>query len=700
MSAPGIASSKSDTAPRAKPQRVLACVLCQQRKIKCDRKFPCSHCTKHQLQCVPATQNRPRRRRFPERELLDRLRKYEGLLRQNKVDFEPLHGDLGARYGKSVDDSGGSDDEHRSEGVGMPSPSVTVKSETSYEPKNFWHLVSPELDDSHAGLRETIRQTWDQACDSDDHILFGSPDRSSVDLSTLHPEPVHIFRLWQIYLDNVNALLRVTHAPSFQARIIEAVSSVENMSPALEALMFSIYSMAILSLSEDACYETFKQPRALLLTKYQFGCQQALSNSQFLRTNDIDCLTALFLYLHASRPSAHIRSISSLLGVAIRIGQRIGLQHESANTRCTVLEAEMRRRLWWSLVLFDARMSGLTEHKATNLTPTWDCAVPLNVSDSDLRAEMKEPPRAEMKVSEALFSVVTAELADFTRHTAFYLDMTNPILKPIAKELPGGGKVDWLEKSVEDKYFRYCDLENPTHFMALWMSRASLSKFRLMETSHSFYEGPVEEKHRITLSSALRWLQCDAKLAASPLIQRFRWFLQIYYPFPAYIRITQFLKLNPLDPKGEYIWNAMSDHFEARFEQLEPGYNPVFVPFTEVIVRTWEVVAAALRNSGQPVVPPRIVAKVQEKLSEVTPALSPQSSDTGPKAEAMNMNPYDFSAPFPMDIVSQSLTYDQGTYSPTDNGLYTNIIVPDMRSINIDQFNWDSLDLGQNGQAT
>lgn len=135
MSAPGIASSKSDTAPRAKPQRVLACVLCQQRKIKCDRKFPCSHCTKHQLQCVPATQNRPRRRRFPERELLDRLRKYEGLLRQNKVDFEPLHGDLGARYGKSVDDSGGSDDEHRSEGVGMPSPSVTVKSETSYEPK-------------------------------------------------------------------------------------------------------------------------------------------------------------------------------------------------------------------------------------------------------------------------------------------------------------------------------------------------------------------------------------------------------------------------------------------------------------------------------------------------------------------------------------------------------------------------------------
>ncbi|OHE93826.1 hypothetical protein CORC01_10847 [Colletotrichum orchidophilum] len=696
MSAPVLSSSKADTAPRAKPQRVLACVLCQQRKIKCDRKFPCAHCTKHQLHCVPATQTRPRRRRFPERELLDRLRKYEGLLRQNKVEFEPLHGDLGTRYGKSVDDSGGSDDEHRSEGTGMPSPSITVKSETSYEPKNFWHLVSPELEASHAGLRETIRQTWDQTCDSDDHILFGSSDRSSVDLSTFHPEPVHIFRLWQIYLDNVNALLRVTHAPSFQARIIEAVSSIENMSPALEALMFSMYSMAISSLTEEACYDTFKQPRALLLTKYQFGCQQALANSQFLRTTDIDCLTALFLYLHASRPAAHIRSISSLLSVAIRIAQRMGLQHESANARCTILEAEMRRRLWWSLVLFDARMSGLSEHKATELTPTWDCAVPLNVGDSELRAEMKEPPRAEMKVSEALFSVLAAELADFARHTPFYLDMTNPILRPIAKELPGGGKVDWLEKSVEERYLRYCDLENPTHFMAMWMSRASLSKFRLMENSHSYLMEPDEERYKITLSSALRWLHCDAKLAASPLTQRFRWFLQIYYPFPAYIRITQFLKLNPLDSKAEYIWNALSDHFEARFEQLMPGYSPVFIPFSEVIISTWEVLATALRDSGQPVVPPRIVTKVQERLLEVTPTPSPQS----PTAEAMGMGSYDFGASIPMDFVGHSLNYDQITFSPTNNALYPNISMPDTHGINVDQFNWDSLDLGQHGQAT
>lgn len=83
------------TASRSsKSQRVLACVLCQQRKVKCDRKFPCANCLKLKAECVPsALHPRRRKRRFPERELLDRVRKYERLLRQNKIDFDPLQKD-------------------------------------------------------------------------------------------------------------------------------------------------------------------------------------------------------------------------------------------------------------------------------------------------------------------------------------------------------------------------------------------------------------------------------------------------------------------------------------------------------------------------------------------------------------------------------------------------------------------------------
>jgi hypothetical protein len=118
-----------------------------------------------------------------------------------------------------------------------------------------------------------------------------------VDLSTLHPDPAQIFRLWQVYLDNVNPLFRITHTPSLQPRIIEATSTLKNIDANLEALMFGIYCMSVFTLAEDDCDLIFGEPREILLTRYQFGCQQALLNAGYSRTTDRDCLAAFFLYL-------------------------------------------------------------------------------------------------------------------------------------------------------------------------------------------------------------------------------------------------------------------------------------------------------------------------------------------------------------------------------------------------------------------
>lgn len=92
-------------------------MLCHQRKVKCDRRTPCANCIKSGSECVPAavTRRRPRRR-IVEQELLERVRRYEELLRTNSVGFEPLHndtatgktspnteGDYGSDYDKVMD---------------------------------------------------------------------------------------------------------------------------------------------------------------------------------------------------------------------------------------------------------------------------------------------------------------------------------------------------------------------------------------------------------------------------------------------------------------------------------------------------------------------------------------------------------------------------------------------------------------------
>ncbi|GAM82382.1 hypothetical protein ANO11243_003610 [Dothideomycetidae sp. 11243] len=89
---PSVSVSVSTSDGAKQDRRILACLPCQRRKIKCDRKFPCDRCLKTGVQCTrPSLTTRERRRRFPERHLLERIRHYEDLLRQNEIRFEPLH---------------------------------------------------------------------------------------------------------------------------------------------------------------------------------------------------------------------------------------------------------------------------------------------------------------------------------------------------------------------------------------------------------------------------------------------------------------------------------------------------------------------------------------------------------------------------------------------------------------------------------
>ena len=141
-----------------------------------------------------------------------------------------------------------------------------------------------------------VRKSFDHLYENNDHLLFGS-SKTDVNLSSIHPEQVHIFRLWQVYLEKVDPLLKITHAMTLQARIINAVGDISKIPPTFEALMFSIYCISILSLTEDECIAMFATPKEDLLKNYRSGCQQALFNCRFLRSRDRDCLTALYLYL-------------------------------------------------------------------------------------------------------------------------------------------------------------------------------------------------------------------------------------------------------------------------------------------------------------------------------------------------------------------------------------------------------------------
>ena len=94
---------------------------------------------------MPATLGpRRRRRRFPERELLERLRRYEDMLRQNDIKFEPLHKNTTGEKESTNEERGyeSDDDQREAGGADGWSPSTTVKSERVCEAKYVQESIS------------------------------------------------------------------------------------------------------------------------------------------------------------------------------------------------------------------------------------------------------------------------------------------------------------------------------------------------------------------------------------------------------------------------------------------------------------------------------------------------------------------------------------------------------------------------------
>ena len=83
-------SDQSTQAQSGKPAKLISCVQCQQRKVKCNKESPCSHCTKSRLECIYRPPAPPRRgkRKHSEAGLLARLRRCEELLHGSGIQLD------------------------------------------------------------------------------------------------------------------------------------------------------------------------------------------------------------------------------------------------------------------------------------------------------------------------------------------------------------------------------------------------------------------------------------------------------------------------------------------------------------------------------------------------------------------------------------------------------------------------------------
>lgn len=303
----------------------------------------------------------------------------------------------------------------------------------------------------------------------------------------MHPPPVHIFRLWQTFLVHVNPLVKIFHAPTVQQTILDASGNLETVSRSTEALMFSIYFLAVIALNNADCQSMFGETRQALVAKYCNGTQQALINAKFLKSLNISTLHAFVNYLHGVRKSLDNHSISVLTGVAVRIAQRLGLHRDSSKYKVSPFDAEIRRRTWWQIIFLDGHASKLAGASSQAWHSAFDTQVPLNISDSDLNPTMKEAPQEKEGATEMIFCSLRFDVAVAIRKAR-----TTPGISAEDGEAgwatPNGPQhlqakdkaINDLEAHFERKYLRYCDSSIPLHLLVLTVAKSVICTMRIM----------------------------------------------------------------------------------------------------------------------------------------------------------------------------------------------------------------------------
>jgi hypothetical protein len=240
---------------------------------------------------------------------------------------------------------------------------------------------------------------------SDQAFIFGLSS-SNVELCVLHPRAETVPSYWAVFKETFDPVIKVLHVPTQEPQILDNATHLHALSKPAECLMFAIYYAAVTNLAPDQCQLQFG-PRSELLERYRFGAQQALARAKFLQTSSISILQALTIFLVALRSNKEDTGLLGALGsVAVRIAQRLGLHRDGSHyANLSPFKQEMRRRLWWHMVMLDGRPMEDRTFDPRIYDFMADTKLPSNLNDCDLTMDMKELPESKLGCTDMTVSV-------------------------------------------------------------------------------------------------------------------------------------------------------------------------------------------------------------------------------------------------------------------------------------------------------
>lgn len=654
----------SDKIPTTNSAKLRSCVVCRSRKVRCDKLSPCSNCRRANIPCVvPSTDRPPRWARRLERAgnlgvasnsakptqetgskvdpVIERLHNLENLVKELKGQLEQANATSAHSNGNELFELDSSETsylnlDHNTDGQKDTLANVASTSEVQnkfgrlvlrdvnrsrYLSSGFWARMNDEIEGLQMEARGAIHESdisSDEEEPSEETISTLEQERtplerhgflfkhnlslSDSDLSKLRPLPSQIPFLLNVYSENIHIFMRIVDLPLLTQEIRDLRENKEKrLTPANEALMFSIYYATIMSMEEDEIIANFDCTKSELSFKYRLGLEHSLAKADFLTEPDMTLVQALVIFLFLVRRQESPRFVWMMTGLVIRMAQALGLHRDGSHfTKLTPYEIETRRRVWWAVCLLDLRAS---EDQGTELSTTSnsvDTKFPLNIDDADLKPHTKNMPSVRQGVADMTLTVISAEMCDAMRR----LMVSSMGESPLTAET----QIRLLNDlyGLVDRHFLKFDVggKNIASWCFSTLARMVVSKMNLILNLPVLFSSPSENQSENIrtklLISAIEVAEYNHALNSKKECRHWRWLFQTCTHWHAIVYLLIEISRRRWSPIIERAWAALHSKWliPPKFtNQTERDQSSrIWVPLRKLMTKTRKHRVAELQS--------------------------------------------------------------------------------------------------------
>ncbi|EXF76921.1 C6 zinc finger protein [Colletotrichum fioriniae PJ7] len=558
------------------------------------------------MTCSPSIPAPVRKRRRPNAELQARLARCEELIaRYAAASNEPLEdNDIVAPPQSS------SIPQYENHEINWkPAGKLVAEGGTVRFMDNFlWATVYEEL----RGMRELVEHEediaeaepydWDPGAsmpDYSEYLLVGGnlPSEKPHDL---YPSAGQIFGLWQIFLERVNSLTKIIHPPTLQQSVAEAAAGPGNLPHNIDALLFAVYSMSIVSMTDGECLAMLGFTCKAAFRRFSSGVRASLLQAQFLKSHDLTTLQALVLHIMSIQGRCNIHGAWILNGICVRIAQKMGLHRDGELLGLSPFETEMRRRIWWQIFMLDSKFSMISGLSQSLLPRPSDCKLPKSLNDADLHAGATERYQDREGPTDMVIPLLVYQVGFCIQQQQ---DIESLMLYNELSTLSSGrrskvqsAQISAFIKHLEGRLNNVIDKNSdptagPVHELASLLKSLILQK--VQETSRPPQEQPEWGSEIITPKDNLfKWsvMTTEQNINAyrSNRHPEFHWFLKLLFQYDVLIFMIGQLSQRMTGAIVERAWQLVPSIYEFHPEFLDPSqeYNLVLARFT---IKAWKI---------------------------------------------------------------------------------------------------------------